>query len=392
VNRGTRVLLVDGDPSAEQTQAESFFLQRALAPPGHVRSGILADVAAADELATLELAKYQVAFLLNVAQLGMETESVIARLERWVAAGGGLVMMPGDQVDAASFNKHFWRDGRGTAPLALATIAGDDRRENWASLEVTDAEQAVLAPFAGQNNPLLSSTKVFRWWTTAEPASRGQEIAVPLRLTNGRAPALAEKTLGRGRVCQFAFPADAAWSTWPADPSYLLVMQSLIRYLASDRAAPGQLFAGQPIRTAIDIARFEPAGVLTGPGDLRAELQAIPPQNTETRHTAEWQLEYAEAATRGFYELELTRRESGKQRLLFAANIEEAEGDLKRVPDERLKSELAGSRVELLHAAAMATLAESASRVEIWRYALWLLAGVLAAEQVLGWLFGRWRT
>jgi hypothetical protein len=76
----------------------------------------------------------------------------------------------------------------------------------------------------------------------------------------------------------------------------------------------------------------------------------------------------------------------------LAANIDPAEGDLKRVPDERLRSELAGSRVVLVQAAAGASLASRAARVEIWRYALWLLAGVLAAEQVLGWLFGRWRT
>jgi hypothetical protein len=48
--------------------------------------------------------------------------------------------------------------------------------------------------------------------------------------------------------------------------------------------------------------------------------------------------------------------------------------------------------VQLLHAAATSSRTDNAPRVEIWRYALWMLAGVLAAEQVLGWLFGRWRT
>jgi hypothetical protein len=393
VKRGTRVLLVDGDPSTTIDQSEAYYLQRALAPPGQVRSGILADTATADELGNIDLGKYEVLFLLNTSQLGLETESNIASVERWVAAGGGLVIMPGDAVDAASFNRGLWREGKGLAPLPLAAIAGDDRRETWAGLEVTEGKHEVFAPFLGQNNPLLVSTKVFRWWTTDVKPKNDDQIAVPLRLTeDGRTVALAEKSLGRGRVCQFAFPADADWTTWPADPSYLLVMQGLVRNLARDRAASPQLLAGQPIQRTIDVVQFEPGGVLTGPGDLHAELQAAPPKDAADKDATQWQMEYAEAPGRGFYELELKRRQDGTRRLLLAANIDPAEGDLKRVPDERLRSELAGSRVVLVQAAAGASLASRAARVEIWRYALWLLAGVLAAEQVLGWLFGRWRT
>jgi hypothetical protein len=107
---------------------------------------------------------------------------------------------------------------------------------------------------------------------------------------------------------------------------------------------------------------------------------------------AMWRVEYPDIPERGFYELTLTRREGASQNVLFAANVDPGEGDLKRVDAAVVQRELAGSNVKLLSAADDQPLLDAPARTELVRYVLWLVAGVLAAEQVLGWLFGRWRT
>ena len=132
--RGIPALIVDGDPSAEFGRAESFYLRRALAPPGPVPSGVAAEVVTESEFESLTLDKYQVIFLLNIYRLGDKTAENIERLEKWVAAGGGLVIMPGDQIDEQFFNAQYWRDGGGLSPLQLENIRGDETENTWATL------------------------------------------------------------------------------------------------------------------------------------------------------------------------------------------------------------------------------------------------------------------
>jgi hypothetical protein len=73
-----------------------------------------------------------------------------------------------------------------------------------------------------------------------------------LRLTDAdRSPALIERRYGLGRVIQFCIPADAEWSNWPEDASYLILLQELNRYLAQTAASPGQVVVGEPLNECI---------------------------------------------------------------------------------------------------------------------------------------------
>ena len=400
VVRGIPTLIVDGDPSSDFGRAESFYLRRALAPTGPVSSGVMAEVITEDEVESIALEKYQVVFLLNNYRLGEKTTANIERLEKWVAGGGGLVLLPGDQIDETAFNGQYWRDGLGLAPLKLAAVQGDELEKTWVRLRVENANHEVLKQFAGQSNPLLENVKVFRWWGAAvNPSQPGDDVAVLARFTDvDDSPAVAENALGKGRVVQFALPADADWHNWTSDPSYLLIMQDLVRYMASGRQSSGLLRVGEPIRQSVDLTQHELDVKLTGPRELKADLQAAAPvpetSNSGQSSSAEptlWQVEH-QAAAQGFYELTLTRRDGGNDTLLFAANVDPAEGDLKRVDRPALERSLAGSNVRIVSASQSLALADSGQQTEVWRYLLWLVVAVLAGEQVLGWFFGRARS
>jgi hypothetical protein len=237
---------------------------------------------------------------------------------------------------------------------------------------------------------------MFRWWGgTVKEGQLGKEVAVQARFGDvDDSPAIAEKALGNGRVIAFSIPADADWHNWTSDPSYLLVMQDLVRYLAADRSNRGMLRVGEPIQQAVDLTEYEMDATLSGPNELKVNLQATAPVAGDSGNTQQtvWQVEYPAAAAQGFYELKLARREGGADAVLFAANVDPAEGDLKRVNRQAFERSLGGANVKIVSASEAELLADAAQQTEVWWYLLWIVVAVLAGEQLLGWFFGRGRS
>ncbi|HZL91677.1 MAG TPA: BatA domain-containing protein [Pirellulaceae bacterium] len=422
--RGIPVLIVDGDPSAAFGKAESFYLRRALSPQGPVPSGVVVDVVTENELESLTLDKYQVIVLANVYRLGDKTAENLARLEKWTDAGGGLVIMPGDQIDEVSFNDLYYRDGAGPSPLKLEKIQGDETEEKWVNFKVEQANHDVLKIFSGQNNPFLDNVKTFRWWgASVKKEQLGTAVSVPCRFTDvDDSPAFAEKRFGKGRVLAAAFPADADWSNWTSDPSYIVSMQEFVRYMSGDRGDRGLVRVGETLKHPLDLTLFDLDASLEGPKERKANLQAAPEEGTGARgqgtgvkgkesgvrgqesgaapltsnpspitSPTTWLLEYPQTDAQGFYEMKLHRREGGLEPVLFAANVDPVEGDLRRVDLDGMKKELAGTNVQIVAASAAADLAGSGSQTELWWYLLWAAVAVLCGEQVLAWFFGRSR-
>jgi hypothetical protein len=391
--KGIPTLIVDGDPSSAFGKAESFYLRRALAPFGPVPSGVAADIVTENEFDSLSLEKYQVIFLCNVYRLGEKPDETIHKLEKWVAAGGGLVIMPGDQIDEGFFNQHYFKDGAGLSPLKIENIRGDETDETWSLLRVEQTNHEVLKVFAGQNNPFLDNVKIFRWWgASAKKEQLGNEVSIPAKLNDpDDSPALAEKSFGDGRVFLTTMPADADWSNWTSDPSYLIVMQELVRYLSTDRGDRGLLRVGQPIRQPVNLAEYEIDASLVGPRDRKANVQAIAGEKAGEGEQTVWTLEYPNTDLQGFYEVKLVRRNATPETALFAANVDPAEGDLKRVDQNQLKKNLGDAKVEFITVAKLGTLDSTGASSELWWLLLWGVVGLLCSEQLLAWWFGRAR-
>ncbi|WP_425615725.1 BatA domain-containing protein [Anatilimnocola sp. NA78] len=386
--RGIPALIVDGDPSSAFGKAESFYLRRSLAPAGPVPSGVAAEVVTENEFESLSLEKYQVIFLCNVYRLGDKPQETIAKLEKWVAAGGGLVICPGDQIDEQFFNEYYFKNGEGLSPLKLENIKGDETEATWALLRVEQTNHEVLKVFAGQNNPFLDNVKLFRYWgTTVKPEQVGSVVSIPARLNDpDESPAIAEKSFGKGRVVTCAVPADADWSNWTSDPSYLIVMQEMVRYLSGDRGDRGLLRVNQPIRQPLDLTQYEIDASLLGPRERKANVQAVAAEKAGEQTV--WQLEYPSTDLQGFYELKLARRNSPPESVLFAANVDPVEGDLKRVDLTTLKKDFGDAKIEIVSAEQVGTLSSIGSDTEVWWYLLWGVVFVLCSEQLLAWWFG----
>jgi uncharacterized membrane protein len=383
---GIPVLLVDGDPSASYGKAETFYLRRALTPPGKVLSGIAATVVTDTELDTVDLRKFQVVFLCNLYRL---SDKSLDDLAKYVSNGGGLVIFPGDQVDEEFFNTRLYgadeNAGKELSPIRLEEIAGDESEKKWSNLKIEDEQHPVLEPFAGQQNPLLNSVKVFRWWKASVTKGGDVPANVLVRLSDADdAPVFVERPFGTGRVVASTIPCDADWTTWTSDLSYIPFVQELVRYLSPGDAASGVVRIGEPLHQEIDLTKTDLNADLITPGERKVTLQATQaPGSEESR----WMLDYKGTAKQGFYELKLANREGGTESVLFAANVDPSEGELRRANQDELRKELKDVNVQFISATG-GPLGAVGAQVEMWKYLLWILVGLLLGEQVLGWVFG----
>jgi uncharacterized membrane protein len=383
---GIPALVVDGDPSSKYGKSETFFLKRALNPPGKVLSGVAATVVADTELESVELRNFQVVVLCNLYRV---SDKVLDDLKKWVAEGGGLVIFPGDQVDETFFNARLFgegeTEGKELSPVRLEEMAGDESDTKWVNFKIEDVKHKVLEGFVGQQTPLLENVKVFRWWKTS--VKKGGEVpaSVFARLTDAEeSPAFVERTYGKGRVIVSAIPCDNDWSDFASGLAYIPFVQELVRYLAPGDALAGVVRVGEPLKYEIDLTKTDLNAEMATPGDRKLSLQATQIPGTEE---SRWLLEQKTTPKQGFYELTLNNRDNTKSTVLFAANVDPSEGDLRRANTDQLEKELSDAGVRFVKGG-NASIASIGAQTEMWKYLLWILVGLLLGEQILGWLFG----
>ncbi len=386
VLQGIPVLVVDGDPSPLPERSESFFLERI----GVEGTGLIVDVVTASELASVSLSKYKVIFLCNVDEA---SEDRIISLEQWVNNGGGIVFMPGSVVRASRFNESFFKEGEGLSPLKLLNEDGDPLMGNWVYFDVKDPNHPALR-VAQDRDVNLTNVEIFSWWEgTVLETQLGQLVSVPMRLTNeSSSPAMAEKSFGKGKTVSFAIPADADWGVWPAHPTYICVIWDLVNYLVGTESTVGNATVGNPITYPVDLSRYDIRVGLTDPAGEKVENLAVSDGDSEeSKRSVLYQVTFDDLLRRGFYEMMLEKKTGETDVVLFAANSEERESNLKRLDINSLGDSFFSNKVKLLSSDQLSGRIESRSASAIWPTILLLLATLLGLEQFLGWLFGRKR-
>lgn len=401
---GVDVVIVEASISGDSASQAPDYLRRALAPSVDAPSGFRVRTVTADHLESTRLDEVRVIFVGNVRALG---PSVLELLANWVARGGGLVLAPGERTDATAWNARLFADGHGLAPLSLVDIQGTTERTSWSEWRDVDPDFSPARILSGDDNPFVARVKVFRWWgtsaiarsPTAEP-TRGMVSSstthVRARLSDSAGSSLVvEKAFGDGRVVMLALPLDATWSDWPSDPSYVVFLQELTRDLATDPRMPQRVFAGQPIRCRVDMARYQQQAWLRTPAKQRWALHgesveaAVPSGSGAEAKSLDWRFESPRTRVTGRHVLELNTADGKRHERSVAVLAVPREGELQRVPETwGARGELRGAR--RISSDVSWADAHAPSR-ELWWWAVWSVAGVLAVEQWLAWSMGKRR-
>lgn len=255
----SRVLVVDGDPGDTAFHSEIYFLERALAPWGGVRSGLSIDVTTPGGLASLDPEEHRVVFLANVA----DPRSFGPRITEFVRKGGNLVITGGSNVTADRYNAAFGS----LLPSSLRkTRSLAARGEPGEPIALPDVRQPLLSPFRRGGRSAFSRVRSHTVLTFDPYRDVPNEVTTLLRYENDL-PALVERRIGQGRVLVWTGTVDLGWGNLPLQSVFMPLVQRIVTYLGGEAAQSMGRFdgtVGVPVAVPLPDLAIEPTVI--GPG------------------------------------------------------------------------------------------------------------------------------
>jgi hypothetical protein len=371
------VLLVNGRPAGRPRDTGTFYVERALAPSttsepwqGTIRPQVVGE----SELQSAGLSRYDVVVLCNV---GLITNRESTILTSFVQSGGGLIVLPGEATNSASYNTHLFNNGEGILPAEIGELSGSEAEP--LTFDPREFAHPVVRAFRGNPGAGLEATLTFQF-LKLKPADDAQ---VAMWFSDG-SPALVEKRTGSGRVILAATSADSRWGTWAIwAPSFVPMMHELVLFAASGQARSRQLSVGEPIVLTLPQRLF----------DLEAHVErpdgsaiGLPLNDSENSITAV----YDETDRAGVYQVVFGSPMSRME--LYAVNVAEQESDLSVARQADLSNSLfAEVNVSLRGtgdpvSGVFRTRADSGLSI-LSRILAWTVLSILLLEPLLAWRF-----
>jgi hypothetical protein len=240
------VLLVDGDPAPNQLDDELRYASVALSVANMAPRADGASEPSlprltridADGLPAADLDSHDVVLLANVRAPGAE---LAARIERYVARGGGLLIAAGDHVDAFAYRGSM-------GELLPAVVRSSAPADPPLSVAQKSAVESRLLPDQGRGLETGSTRKRL----LLEPPVAPSETL--LSFQDGT-PLLVSGSHGQGSVALLTTTIDDDWSDLPLTPGYLPLLTGLTRGLCAVDALPqGPHRAGSVLGTRVPAA------------------------------------------------------------------------------------------------------------------------------------------
>ena len=200
----------------------------------------------------------------------------LAAVESWVAAGGGLLVVPGPDIDTAHWNRSWWRGGDGLLPCAAGPEVG---LEAALGLRLTPGTTHPLAAVLAEADSALAEVRIDRALLLPTPGEGAPADASAPLLFGDDTPLVVERGRGRGRVALLATSLDGSWGDLPWRAGMVPIIRTLIADLAArptpprtlaplDRPAfaerPGLRLRGPAGQVALDAGTWEGSPSLIG--------------------------------------------------------------------------------------------------------------------------------
>ncbi|HTJ43142.1 MAG TPA: BatA domain-containing protein [Kofleriaceae bacterium] len=361
-----RVLLVDGDPRTTRYEDELFYVEAALRPGDRADAGIDMTTTTVDALASIDLGGFDVVVLANVPALAKERADALAA---WVDAGGGLLVAPGDNYDAAAYGKTMRAILPGDPRDPVDVMYGappEERQTRTLHLEKWEADHPIFAPFPADAPELRDAgfTKII----LLGPTPDGGDRKVLARFSNG-ATALVEASRGRGRLLLYCSTLDRDWNDLPIHPGFLPLVEESVKHLARkhERMDTGEILVGRSVvLPTLDLEKLE----VRAPDGKSAVFEG---ERLEGRAS----VRFGGTDAPGIYRVigtDKTGATRDRDELAFAIDLDPRGSDLTILPATKLPPSGHGGGSEP---------AESEHRVELWHAVAAVLLLLLVIESIL---------
>lgn len=172
------------------------------------------------------------------------TKPQMQAIERFVNAGGGLVIFAHDGLQAERLNT-VWNSAPPLLPLEFGSVTTVATTGTAPPLENTNLDRlrSILASS-------LATTHFSKWMPLrpgqqpGEAADSSQPVQIFLRSVDGT-PILAGHQFGQGYVVQAGFSLNTQWSNFALRPALLPLLQQLVLLSSSQDAAQHNIQTGQ---------------------------------------------------------------------------------------------------------------------------------------------------
>ncbi|MFO0904903.1 MAG: VWA domain-containing protein [Pirellulales bacterium] len=251
VRERQRVLCIEG------RLEEARFLALALDPLGGERSPASIELASESALLERSLRGFDLVCVCNVARFARAEADA---LRAYVQDGGQLAVFLGDQVQVEAYNAEL--GGESPRRLLPARLSSPVTRADL-TIDPLDYRDPLAAPFRGQERTGLLSTPV---WTyipaqiagSAAPAVAESSAARTALAFGDGNPWVVHERRGKGRVWLITTDASGQsldrqstppqpWTAWPTWPSFVPLVQGLLRESLLDRQQLRNGLVGEPL-------------------------------------------------------------------------------------------------------------------------------------------------
>jgi hypothetical protein len=337
------VLIIDGDPEGSAGR----YVSAAIAADPKL-TGYAPSTETPRFLRTQPLDSYRCIYMLNVPSL---TEDGLDALQKYVAAGGGLVWFAGDLVDAGYYSNELYANGRGVFPVRLNPASLPF--ESVEGPDVVFSSHPIFEVFAIEELQFAAALQVFNWlpvaddWET-DDTRRADGVTTTATLANGQPFAFAHR-FGKGQVFTFLTAVDRDWTNWPvgdANPSFVIVNLDLQRVVAQSNVADSSRAVGDSIELRLGAARYRDTVEIDLPeraGGQTLRMTAAPEAVAEGQvASTDLLAAYRETDAAGVYRVRLTDQNQLQEERWLAFNVSPTESDLKLADDGEFLDKLDG--------------------------------------------------
>lgn len=389
-----RVLIVEGDPEAKG----AFFLRHALQPvPEEQRAGYYLQprVIPAAQLALTRLNDFDAVVLSDVPTL---SRPAVDALRDYARGGGAVLVFAGPRANASFYNTELLENA-GLLPASLGRVLGEPGSDETA-LTIADGpyQHPVFALWNEAGSGSLRRARFFAAWElepapgsgSGETGAEGEGDppgVVALRYSNG-APAIVERSTGRGRVMLVGTTAGTEWNDLAVRPAFVPTLHRSLAYLAGARETRQNVRAGAPVTLRLPSEAAGGDAVIFAPGTPERRLTRVVRGGPEGAVLA-----FDDTRQAGAYRISLAGSGSSEPLAILAAQMDPAESDLTEIsPEDRLELERVAQVVEWAPGTNLREVFERARvGVELWMPLLLAVIALVLLETWLAQHFSRTR-
>jgi hypothetical protein len=331
------------------------------------------------QLSSVDIAKYDVLVACGVREFSSTDGD---RVARFVQAGGGLALFPGDETNIQNWNTTLL--AKLNIPATRAAEGSPAETGSFLSFDKIDMDHPLFLGLfeqgtAGKNaRPQVESPHVYR---SIKPQSNSGAHTV-ISLSDGSG-FLMEYPAGSGRVFLWGVEAGTGWSDLPIKGIFAPLLHRSIAYLAGSRNSTSESVVGDPIKASLRLSGSVEgeAFVVRSPSGMEERILPV------SRTTSGLSLFTSSPTTEtGIY----TLRRGNDILHATAVNVSPNESDLRHVSNDELKtfthaSGLTDDQVRRLQTSEKleASVLESRLGIELWKYLLALAVIIALIEMAV---------